>query len=275
MLTMQHIARRLACLAAAWALSACTTLVPPPASRSDAVTPQQAQAAWQRVLERFVNSRGEVDFEALSRDRADLDLIVRHVADQAWPQDDARAQLTARINAYNALSMFNVIDSGIPATHAGTAKLKFFVLKKFVIAGQPMSLYAFENNVIRPLSRSVGEPRIHFALNCSARACPVLPREAFVAARLDEQLARETRAFFARLENFCIDDAARSVWISELLDFYPEDFVPEHAPTLVDYAARNAGRTVPAGYKVRLTPYDWTIANSRQPAPPAATRCPG
>ncbi|MCI0400628.1 MAG: DUF547 domain-containing protein [Gammaproteobacteria bacterium] len=51
-----------------------------------------------------------------------------------------------------------------------------------------MSLYAYENDVIRKL----GEPRVHFALNCVALGCPILPKKPFTGKWLDAELERET-----------------------------------------------------------------------------------
>ena len=76
-------------------------------------------------------------------------------------------------------------------------------------------------------------------------------------------MARETLAFCARPENLRVDDAAREVWLSELLNFYPEDFVPAHGASLVDYVNRTLGLTLPLGYAVRFTPYDSTVASQR------------
>ena len=243
------------------ALAGCATVTPPPAAPS--TNEAQAEAAWARVLERFVDARGAVDFEALAANRADLDRMLRHVADT--PLDrfaGTRARLAHMINAYNALSMANVVDSSLPETHAGSvAKLRFFVLSQQVIGGQALSLYAFENDVIRPFTRAIGEPRVHFALNCSARACPALPRQPFHAATLDAELARETVAFFSRRENLRVDDSAREIWLSELLNFYPEDFVPAHGASLIDYVNRTLGLSLPLDYAVRFTPYDWTVAH--------------
>lgn len=194
-------------------------------------------------------------------------MMVRHVAETPLASLPAGPQRTAHeINAYNALSMWNVVGSGIPSTHAGLNKLRFFVLRKFSIGGMPMSLRSFENDVIRPAARACNDPRIHFALNCSAVACPQLPRQPFTAAALEAHLEGETRAFFARPQNFRIDPATRTVWLSELLDFYPEDFVPGVAPGLLAYANRYAPQLAPADYTLRFTPYDWTVANSRRPS---------
>jgi Protein of unknown function, DUF547 len=254
------IRRLLAALCIA-ALAGCATVIAPPAvAPTDAA---QAEAAWARVLDRFVDTRGAVNFAALAADRSDLDRMLRHVADTPPGSfADARARLAHMINAYNALSMVNVIDSGLPESHAGLlSRLRFFVLRKQIIGGEAMSLYAFENDVIRPFTRAIGEPRVHFALNCSARACPALPRQPFHAATLDAELAHETLAFFARPESLRIDAAAREVWLSELLNFYPEDFVPAHGKNLVDYVNRTLGLSLPLDYTARFTPYDWTVAH--------------
>ena len=250
-------------------LTGCATLVPPPAAGTSpstgTVVQATADAAWARVLQRFVNDQGEVDFDALAGDRADLDTMLRHVADTSpetlvgWP-----ARLSWMINAYNALSMFNVVDSGIPATHAGVNKLRFFIGRQFMVGGQWWSLYGFENDVIRPLGRELGDPRLHFALNCSAVSCPVLPRRPFTAAGLGQELERESRAFFARPDNFRIDHPGRTVWLNEILDFYTRDFVPVPAANLIAYANRYAPQQAPEDYQVRFTPYDWTVANSRR-----------
>ena len=253
----------LAAILLAGLLAGCSTIVPAPAIPP--ATAQAANAAWARVLSRFVSLRGEVDFEALSRERGDLDTYIRHVADTALDElPEGPERLAHMINAYNALSMFNVLQSGIPATHAGFNKVSFFVLRELQIGGQPMSLRSFENDLIRPLARRRNDPRVHFALNCSALSCPVLPRVPFTAAALDAELERETRAFFARPENFRIDTPSGTLWLSELLDFYPEDFVPGSAASLLHYANRYATQPAPSSFVVRFTPYDWTIANSRR-----------
>ena len=259
---------RLATLLACFALAACAVGPPPRLEGAPAVASAgQALAAYARVLQRFVDARGAVDFEALASDRADLDTYVRYIAatplDSLAPGDE---RLAHYINSYNALSMYNVIESGIPASHYGLRKLVFFVLHRFDIGGERMSLYAYENDVIR----KVGDPRVHFALNCSAVGCPRLPRKPFTATGLQDELDRETRRFFASPDHLRIDRAGKVVHVSELLEFYREDF-EAHAPSLLAFVSRYAPEPVPTDYEVRFIPYDWTIADSRRSRQPAAS----
>lgn len=247
-------------------LAACSTVVKVGQADAPQVPLAQAERGYAAVLERHVNTRGEVDFAALQQDPSAsgikaLESYVQAIAIaplSAAATPDAR--LAHMVNAYNALSMYNVIASGIPPTHAGWAKVKFFLLRKFEIGGSLLSLYAFENDIIRKLN----EPRVHFALNCSAVSCPVLPRKPFTAEQLNQELDREARAFFAQPENLVVDHAKRTVFFNEILKFYTEDFTPAHAPSLIDYAQRYTNQNLPKDYAVAFNPYDWTVANSQR-----------
>jgi Protein of unknown function, DUF547 len=216
-------------------------------------------ASWARVLQRFVNEEGEVDFQGLAQDPGELKAFVDYVAmvspDSApslFPTLDAK--LAYHINAYNALSMYNVIDSGIPHSLSGFTKIKFFGLRKFPIGGKSMSLYRYENEVIRPL----GEERVHFALNCMSVGCPRLPRIPFLPEKLDEQLEQEARKFFSEPRNLQLLVEKRVVRLSEILKFYKEDFLAR-SPTLIAYANRYVNEKIPEDYRIEFMDYDWTI----------------
>jgi hypothetical protein len=249
---------------AAVLLSACSSLVVLPSAEPEApsLTAVQAQAAWSRVLSQYVNERGLVDFAGLAKAPQDLHAYVRYVATEKAEQlATPNQKLAHHINAYNALSMFSVIDLGLPASNASLAsRYRFFIGRKHQIGGQTQSLYDYENLVIRKL----GEPRIHWALNCSALSCPVLPRQPFTAQMLDAELERESRAFFANAQNLRVDHSTRTVFLSEILHFFPEDFVPAAAPNLIAYVKRYSSMPLDESYRVAFIPYDWTIAHWRR-----------
>jgi hypothetical protein len=61
-----------------------------------------------------------------------------------------------------------------------------FSRKHCRIAGAERSQGEIEHEIIRPM----GDPRIHFAVNCAARSCPPIWPEAYTGEELDAQLDR-------------------------------------------------------------------------------------
>jgi hypothetical protein len=214
---------------------------------------------WARTLSRHVSERGEVDFRAVAAERNDLDSFLGYVA-RVSPRSTAgafpgrQARLAYYLNAYNALAMFNVIDSGLPRHLGAAQRFIFFRTRRFVVGGESMSLHMLENEVIRPL----GDERVHFALNCMSVGCPRLPREPFRPERLDQTLDRSAQEFFAEARNLQVLPASRRVRVSSILKFYREDFLAR-SPTLIAYINRYARPAVPEDYEVEFIDYDWTV----------------
>lgn len=243
----------------------CIFLMFAPALSATAVTSEQNQealAGWSRTLERFVDDEGRTDFKSLANHTDDLRMFVAFVestSPASHPEQFATEEdvLAYHINAYNALAMYGVIDKGIPdGFNSFFKRASFFKFRKIVIGGKKTSLYDYENKVIRPL----GDPRVHFALNCMVRDCPRLPRQAFTAETLDQQLEAASREFFTKEKHFRLDDDNRILYVSSILDFYTEDFVPSgKAADLASYINTYLEQPVPEGYKVKFIKYDWTI----------------
>ena len=211
----------------------------------------------------YVDDEGRVNFTVLARNRADLDHFVAYVyaiGPNNHPQlfPTAAHVLAYHINAYNALAMYKVIEVGIPHTNAGFRKVGFFYFGKVMVGGQPISLYDYENKVIRPL----GDPRIHMALNCMAVSCPRLPREIFSPEKLDVQLERESRHFFSDTRHVRHDATQNTVSLSEILKFFAADFLIK-SPSLIDFVNLYRVEKIPTNTKVNFIDYDWTI--NRQP----------
>ena len=60
-----------------------------------------------------------------------------------------------------------------------------------------------------------------------------------------------------------VDHDNRVVWISEIFDFFTEDFLAQ-SPSLLVYINRYRDAPVPEDYEVRFIDYDWNV--NRQPA---------
>lgn len=228
---------------------------------------RDALASWSRTLEKFVNDQGQTDFRALATEVDDLRKFVTFIESTSPASNPelftTQAETIAyHINAYNALAMYGVIDEGIPKNFNGFFKRAgFFKFRSVVIGNQKTSLYDYENKVIRPL----GEPRVHFALNCMVRDCPRLPWQPFLAETLEQQLEAAALEFFNKENHIRIDQNNRTLYLSGIMDFYTKDFVPSgKAMDLVHYVNRYREQPVPKDYRVKFIKYDWTINQQQE-----------
>lgn len=226
-----------------------------------AINEFEARQAYAQVLENYVNEKGEVDFDGLLKNPANLELYVAYVADKKFSDFTSPESLLAHhLNAYNALSMYTVLQKGIPETNAGFKKVRFFYLTKMNIGGTKMSLVDYENKFIR----SIGEDRVHWALNCMAVSCPRLPKKLFAGESLNKDLQALAVEFFSSAANVQVDNEKKTVFVTEILKFFPEDFIPKKAKSVNDYVNIYRKTPVPTDYKIAYIPYDWTINNSNR-----------
>ena len=214
-----------------------------------------ARDSWAQVLRDHVDDQGRVDFVGLGKQPLALDKWVAYVAAVSPATHPDRYptvedQLAYYIDAYNAIAMYGVLYSGVLPEQ----KIRFFFLRRYPIGGERMSLYALENDIVRPY----GEPRVHFALNCMSASCPRLPREPWRGTVLDAQLEAAAVEFFEVERNLRVDDVARSVNLSGIFRFYTEDFVSK-GRNLIDYVNRYRLPPIPTDYSIEFISYDWTL----------------
>ncbi|MEP7132426.1 MAG: DUF547 domain-containing protein [Acidobacteriota bacterium] len=242
--------------------ASCAVNVPAPKSASSAptaaATVADADRIWARVLSKSVDDTGRIDFAGVAKDRGDLDDYVAWIGRVSPANTPAsfptkESKLAYYLNAYNALAMYNVVESGQPKD-LNAVKVRFFYRNKLAIGGEKMSLYDLENKIVRPM----GDPRVHFALNCMVRACPRLPREPFRADQLDMELEATAQYFFNENRNVQVEPDKPTVRFSQILQFYTEDFLKK-SPSLVAYANKYRETKIPEGSKVEFIPYDWTL----------------
>lgn len=219
-------------------------------------------AGWTAVLKTYVDDKGEVDYPRLKADRGGLDAFVAQIAAVGPKTRPAlfktrEDQLAYYINAYNALTMFNVINRYPEIQSVIDSKLSFFVTTKFLLDGEETSLYALENDLIRP---TFNEPRVHFALNCASAGCPVLPAEPFLPATLEAQLARETGKFVHESRNVAVEGG--KIVLSEIFNWYAEDFPPSPVAWIRTVAP---DLTLPEGAEVTHRPYGWALNDQTRP----------
>ncbi len=171
-------------------------------------------------------------------------------------------ELAYWINAYNALVIQGILNGGSPKSFF--SRMSFFKGDKYQVNGMNISLYDLEHEVILPL----GEPRVHFAINCASRSCPKLISKAYSADNLDAELTLVTQEFINDTMRNHFDHAMNIASISKIFDWFEEDFV-KHSGSVDKYIAqfindKKIAKDVQAGnYKIEYLKYDWSLNGTK------------
>lgn len=207
-------------LAALFALAA-----PQPAAAADT---DSLHAPFDRLLAAHVKG-GVVDYAGFAADGAKLDAYLSALA-RTDPGKLAReAKLAFWINAYNAFTVKLILNHypGLESIR-DIPRGERWKWEGWTVNGETISLDKIEHEVLRPM----GDPRVHFAVNCASFSCPLLAAQAYTAAKVDSQLDAATARFLADEERGMRfgDEKGRFggvehvVYLSEIFHWFEGDF---------------------------------------------------
>lgn len=223
--------------------------------------PRVDHSAFTALLQKHVDDNGGVDYAGVARDAEALDGYLQTIATADFEALGRDEKLALLLNAYNAATLKLITE------HLGVASIKDipsdqrWTDERWVVGGKTMSLTAIENQAIRP---NFLDSRIHWALVCAAVSCPPLRREAYTGARLEAQLAEQTRITFTRGTRWLrVDDGGETLRVSPILLWYLGDFVQTDGSVAEHVATVDAGvrASVAAGDPPRVDyqDYDWSL----------------
>jgi hypothetical protein len=233
------------------------------------------------LLRKYVDQDGFVNYAAWHRSAADrkalqdyLGTLSRGSTSQSASRE---AQLAFWINVYNAVTLEGILQVyPTDSIRNHTSKFGGYNLWKdlpLLVGGKPFSLDDIEHQVLRKM----GEPRIHFAIVCASIGCPRLRNEAYRPEKIDVQLADNARDFFSRPQNLNVDAAARTLYLSSILDWFGVDFgrsQSEQLRSIRPYLPQSAqALTQDPNVRIRYQDYNWSLNDRiRKPAAGTATR---
>jgi hypothetical protein len=221
-----------------------------------------------------------VDYAGLHREPSGLNRYIEALGTtslEALVAAPREEQLAFWINAYNACMLQRVVEH-YPLQERANPGLAGRVQNRLarrpansvwqirdvfsgpacVVAGQERSLDQIEHEIIRPM----GEPRIHFAINCAARSCPPLVPEAYTGEALHQQLDARVRAFVRTPAQFEARADEGVLRMNPILNWFGEDFGgPEGVKAFLEpYLSGDAARmAADPGTRIVFTDYDWTL----------------
>lgn len=172
------------------------------------------------LLKKYVSSGGNVNYASIKANRSELDAIINEFKETSLESSWSKNQkLAYYINAYNAFTIKLIVDNYPTSSITKLAGGKPWDKKFVTLGSKTVTLNHLENGIIR---KQFNEPRIHFALNCASKSCPILLNKAYTADNLNSMLTSQTKKFLndTSKNNFSKKEAQ----ISKIFDWYGEDF---------------------------------------------------
>ena len=101
----------------------------------------------------------------------------------------------------------------------------------------------------------MGDPRIHFAINCASESCPKLLNEAFVASKIPKQLEAVTSSF--------INDPSKNrfsrdrINLSRLFLWFSKDFGSKKER--ISFIQKYSEKSFNDKAKIKYQEYNWKL----------------
>lgn len=202
-----------------------------------------------------------VDYAALRDSKEWEDLLSTLSRFDPSRLDSPSEKLAFWINTYNILAI-DLVRRNYPIDSIRSiGSLLFPVWKRPAgeVGGRRYTLDEIEKKILVPM----GDPRIHGAIVCASISCPPLRREPYRGSEVEKQLDDNVRRWLADpRKGVRIDSATKTVFLSRIFDFFPEDFgddplafVQKHlAPGDAAWLAENR-----ASVRIRHFDYDWGV----------------
>ncbi len=203
-------------------------------------------------LSTYVTYSGNVNYSSIKSNKSELTEIIKEFEDNyPDPKFSYTQKLTYWINAYNVYTIKLIVDN-YPTSSITKITAKPWHKKFIKLGGKTYSLNNIENDIIRA---QFNEPRIHFALNCASKSCPVLLNKAYTPKKLYGQLTSQTKRFLkdTSKNNF----SGSTIKISKIFDWYGADF-RKNGNTVIDFFNKYRTKQL-SNPKIGYMEYSWDL----------------
>lgn len=206
--------------------------------------------AWNTLLQKHVDKKGNVNYSAFKKEESKLENYLNNLAENAPAKNWSKSETLAYyINLYNAGTV-KLILNNYPTKSIKDIR-KPWDIEWIKVAENTYSLGQIEHKILRKM----GEPRIHFAINCASYSCPKLLNKAYTASNLNDELEKATVDF--------INDTTRNkiseneLELSNIFKWYKSDFTENK--TLIEYIQPYTKVKIDTKADVNYLVYDWSL----------------
>ncbi len=226
-----------------------------------------SNSPYQQLLTKYV-VKAKVDYAGLKKDVISLNKIINNYK-TASIKDMTQAQKMAFwINAYNVCTLKLIVDFYPLKSINDISKSKRWDHVRWNVGGKKYSLNDMEHKILRKM----GDPRIHFAINCASYSCPDLSSTEYKATNLEKQLEDAKNIFFnntakgilLKTESSFFSGKSTVLYISPIFKWFSVDFIT-HSGSVEKYIRKNANPPLSlkmkqhSNLKIKYLVYDWSL----------------
>lgn len=225
---------------------------------------------WTKLLKKYVHN-GKVDYKTLQEEsgREALELVEKSfeaVCKQDHKKFTRDQKLSYWINVYNVYAIEIILRNYPLKSIRKIGWIPYSAFKQDFIpihynGDDELDLDDVEKEILIPM----GEPRIHFAINCASFSCPKLQSEAFIASKLNKQLMKAAKEFINDETKNKLDLVSKTMFLSKIFDWYKKDFGGSDKAIrnfIKPYwSAKNISKIKAMGLqpKVKYQEYNWAL----------------
>jgi hypothetical protein len=215
-----------------------------------------------QLLRKHVTIDGKVDYNGFKKDSVSLNKYLDLLSttppnEKTWTKND---QMAYWINVYNAFTI-KLITQYYPIASVkdiGSSIQIPFVntpwdIKFIKIGSERLDLNNVEHGILR---KKFDDPRIHMALVCASKSCPILLNEAYEGQKLDAQLDKQTKAFLSDPNRNKISPAKAQ--ISMIFKWYGMDF-NKNGGSVKSFINKYSAAKIKDDVSLEFLEYDWQL----------------
>ena len=207
---------------------------------------------WDEVLLDNVSESGIVNYKGISNSnkfKKYLDqLSDSNPFGSNWTRSD---QISFWLNAYNAFTVKLIIDNRVKLSIKEIANP--WGLDFIEINNELMSLGQIEHDILRMQK----EPRVHFAIVCASKSCPMLLNHAYQSDQLDLQLASQTKLFINDINKNNLN--RKELSLSKIFKWFRSDFTSKN--DLIYFINIYSNVDISPDANISFKKYDWNLNN--------------
>jgi hypothetical protein len=221
---------------------------------------------WASLLETYVNQEGRVRYQAWCQSASDRERLSRLLQNAGCQRlellNTSEEKKVFWINLYNAMAMEIRLRQFAKDTSLPENVWKDVILH---VGGKTFSLDEIEHVELRPLL----DPRIHFALHCGAKSCPILDTKRLTVESMDLELNDAARRFLGQTRGARWNAESKTLWLSKIFEWYRADFgstddqiVEAILPFLTEEVRNSIAQCPKDQRKLAFLEYDWALPDA-------------